>query len=404
MTKFRTERVQVGDRIVDLKMQPIEEIFQFKLPPFIILAGTGGGKTTLAMDIIHKYSSECTYIYYISATEESMKKGPTSTIPNVFKRPPTFESVSAVWQDIKAMSEAVNGDINTMKALLVGIVGREQANDIVMKLDAETKRIKVIREGEYLKTKTRADAGQLAMDDANAFACDTLAKLIVDRARTVGTSKLTADEMIQLQSLVSRPPKILLLLDDVSSQLQGMGTDKRKVVFNNMSMSVKDAYQQLIMDILTRGRHYNMLTCIFVHSLKVIKSIDLLANIVALDAQQAGRIQETRTFPAAVRELIPAMSALVFQHKYHFLYLSLDNSREPMVGLADLHTGEPLELSDMLQEFVKVCDSIESKQLPTGGGGSIWDQPQEDDLTNTTPGFDLTQKEDGGEDPFDGFY
>lgn len=373
--KFRTENITIGDKVIKLELKPIEDIFKFKLPPFIILAGTGGGKTTLAMDIIHKYSEECTYIYYITATEDGIRSDATSSVPNVFKRKPTFEDISAVWSDIEAISKAVNADLTSLKSLLTSICGVEQSNLIITKLDAETRRISQLREQEYAKDYSRQEAAKKALDDSKAFAYDTLTKLIVDKSRTIGTAKLTTEEVILLQSLVSKPPKILLMLDDVSSQLQGINSDRRKVMYNNGMMQIKEAYNQMIMDILTRGRHYNMLTCLFVHSLDVLKSKDLLANVVVMDSQQAGRVAASTTFPKNIREIVPVLSQCVFRHKYHFLCLPLDGSRPPMVGLADLHApNEPIPLSPMLENFVKVCESIQAKQIATTPQTNIWDE------------------------------
>lgn len=372
--KFRTENVTVGNQVIKLEMKPIEEIFRFKLPPFIILAGTGGGKTTLAMDIIHKFSEECTYIYYITATEDGIRSDATNSIPNVFKRKPIFEEVSAVWSDIEAMSKAVNADLTSLKSLLTSICGLDEAGVIINKLDTEIQKLSRNREAEYSQSMSRQEAAKLAVEDAKAFAYDTLSKLIVDKSRTVGTNTLNAEEVILLQSLISKPPKILLLLDDVSSQLQGMNSDRRKVTYGGMPMLVKEAFNQLITDILTRGRHYNMITCLFVHTLDVIRSKDLLANIIVLDRQQAGTIQRAGTFAKNIRDMIPALIETVFRHRYHFLYLSLDNSRPPMVGLADLHApNEQIKLNPMLKRFVNVCDSIQAKQLPTTQQ-NIWNE------------------------------
>ena len=63
-TIFRRQEITLGEKVITLQYKPISEIFKFEEPPYIIVGASTSGKTTLCLDILSKFSKECTNIYH----------------------------------------------------------------------------------------------------------------------------------------------------------------------------------------------------------------------------------------------------------------------------------------------------------------------------------------------------
>ena len=64
---FRKVEIPLGDKTITLEFKQITDIFKFNTPPYIVIGVTTAGKTTLCLDILSKFSKECTNIYYADA-------------------------------------------------------------------------------------------------------------------------------------------------------------------------------------------------------------------------------------------------------------------------------------------------------------------------------------------------
>ena len=102
---FREETIKVNGESKVLKKKSFEEIFEYNRPPYLCVGASGTGKTTIAIDIIFKFSKSASRIYYISATENSVSESGINVIPKLYRRTPSIEELDAVWKEIKKTSE-----------------------------------------------------------------------------------------------------------------------------------------------------------------------------------------------------------------------------------------------------------------------------------------------------------
>lgn len=360
-TFFRKQDLIIKDRVISLEQKSIEDIFRFNQQPYIIVGVSGCGKTTLCIDIMYKFSKKCTNIYYITSTKESIRDDSISQIPKAFRRRPTFDNIYNIWREIIAAHDAAEANESKLTRILVQLTSQTEAQHIMHALGEKQQQI---QNEQYKIYTSSGENNNTAMEkskhDSKAFYIDTLSKLILDFAKTKGTAKLTSDDMSILNSLVSIYPRTLLLMDDVSAELNDLKTSTKKVVYNGSLSKISEAYKNVIMDILTRGRHYGALICLFLHTIDLIQDKSLINNLVILNKEAAKKVGNARSFPDEMRSILDAATPVLFNNKdyeYYFLYLSqLDG--DIAVGKADLHYGQTLPLSKLNKEFAAVVDNI----------------------------------------------
>ena len=366
-TIFRKTEVPIGDKVISLEFKKITDIFKFNTPPYIVVGITTAGKTTLCLDILSKFSKDCTNIYYVTSTEENLKDDSISMIPRAYRRKPKYETLYNIWKEIKASYDATNVDPTKLSNMLITLCGKQEATTIIRRLEEkrdalQKEQLNRYRELNYEESKCI----QYAKDDSKAFYIDTITRLILDFARTKGTRSFSDNEMLILNSFISKAPRVMLLLDDVSSELDGLKRNKKKVNYEGQTLSASDAYKSLIIDILTRGRHYGALICLFLHSIDILQEKSYINNLILLNDASAQKVINARTFPEEMRKTISAVKGHVFNsaYPYHFLFLS-GLSGEVAVGKADLHINEELPLSQCNKMFVKAFDDIYAGTTPT---------------------------------------
>lgn len=359
-TVFRKQEIISKDKKITLEQRSIEEIFKFDSQPYIIVGVSGCGKTTLCLDIMYKFSEKCTSIYYITSTKESIKDDTINQIPRAFRRKPTFENIYAIWQEIQEAHDASEANESKLTRILVQLIGQADAQKLIDRLENKRNNIQASQKNMYLKMNmTENEAMELSRHDSKAFYIDTLTKLILDFASTKGTNKLSFEDMNILSSLVSPYPKTLLLMDDVSAELNDLKSKTSKVIYNGQPTKISEAYKNVIMDILTRGRHYGALVCLFLHTIDLIPDKSLINNLIILNKEASKKVRNARSFPDEMKDILDAVVPVVFtpNYKYYFVYISqLDG--EISVGKADLHYGEQIPLSKINQEYVKAVDNI----------------------------------------------
>ena len=360
---FRRKEFKYKDEVKIVEQISIKELFRFDEAPYVIVANSGCGKTTLCMDILHKFAPECTSIYYVTATEESVRDDSIRQVPVAFRRKPTFESLYALWQEISATQAAAEPKEETLTSILFRLCGQSEGQMLLKKLTDKRNQISSERKTFYLSHgDDNNDAIKKSENDSKAFFIDTLSKLLLDRATTRGTSKLTTDDMTVLSALVSPYPKTLLMLDDVSSELNELSTQSKKVVYKGQPTKVSDAYKSLLMDILTRGRHMNAIICLFVHTIDLIQNKGLINNIIILNKEAGSKIVLARSFSETTREMInQACKEILGTKEYPYCFFAINQTKDTYsVGRADLHYGETIPLSKINSEFVKAVNNINS--------------------------------------------
>jgi len=392
--KFRETSVDVGDHKLTIKKKEIKEIFTFNTPPYIIVGASGTGKTTLCLDIINTHSKDCTKIYYVTSTEENIlnkgKPGDISLIPKIFRRKPTFEVIRGIWEDLTNEASAHTFEINKYIAILKKIWQKAGKVDVIIEVlkSLEEQREKIIEKQNKIYMKEFSDekkAKELSINDASAFYIECLSRLLMDAARLNDTSELTTDEMLILNALVSAKPKIMLILDDVTSELNALKTQRRMVSYKNQTIKVGEAYKNILIDILTRGRHYGILVCLFVHTIEIIPK-DLIVNIVLLDGNSLQKTLNIRSFPTEMKKILSAFSRYVFKPEflYHFIHMN-NQAQEWGVGKAEVILN-PLEFSDVNSELIRAYDlvakSIEGEVIENVENEAESEESEDDEDTN----------------------
>lgn len=360
---FRRQEVAMGEKTITLQYKPITEIFKFEEPPYIIIGASTSGKTTLCIDILAKFSKECTNIYYVTSTEENLKDDSISMIPRAFRRKPKFKTLYNVWKEIRAQHMATNVDPIKLGNMLITLVDKEKATNILNKLQAKRDEIQKEQLARYRSSGLdETKVIQYAKEDAKAFYIDTITKIILDLAQTFGTRKLSADDMMILSAFISKAPRVLLLLDDVSSEMDSLKRDNHRVEYEGEMIQTGKAYESLLVDILTRGRHYGALICMFLHSIEIINQKSYINNLILLNDGAAQKVANARTFSEDMRKIILTVRSYVFNSNfpYHFLYLNSLDLSKLAVSKAQLHVNEDLELSSANKLFIKAYNEVAS--------------------------------------------
>ena len=380
---------------ISLEQKSVTEIFQFGTQPYIIVGTSGGGKTTLCLDLIYKLGKECTNIYYVTATKDTMKDDSISQIPRAYRRTPTFENLDNIWREVRRSYDAYSPNDDTLKKVFVEVckLANRNSADILTKLNTRRTQIMSAQQEYYRSQKIQqSDCMKMANDDSKAFYVDTLSKLIVSFSGDIDQSRLSSTSNAILNALVSTPPKTLLILDDVSSEMSSLKSTQRKVQFNGTLQKISDAYKNLLLDILTKGRHFNAIICLFLHTIDLVPDKSLINNLIIMTNGACQKVCIAKTFSDETKNILQAVAPVVFtpDHKYCFFHI---NQLEGNVGVcrADLHYGEKLELSPMNQAYVSAVDNIYSGMDATFGNDKDDEdeyEEEEEDADNASKGAD----------------
>ena len=391
---FREKEIQVDETTVILKKMPIDYIFQFGSQPYIITGTSGAGKTKLSMHLLYRYAKECTKVFYVSSTKSSSFNATDddiNRIPKVFRRSPSYDEIYGIWHDILEEYKAVNASIEDYEQVLLKIYGdeKEKAKSTIKYI--REKCSEVYKEQKKIYTtqgQEEGDAERNARRDENAMKCSSLSILIVDGITQKGNQMLSEKELLTVNSLVSKKPKTLLILDDVTAEMEGLKSNgSRMVKYDGKPYKINVAYDLLITDILTRGRHYNCLIAIFLHDIKVVKP-EQIKNVIVFDSASAQQIQLLRKIPKQFLKTLSMITPAVFngEYKYYFIY-GRPTENEVCVGKADLFSG-PIEFSPankaLMHAYEEIArlnkeDDIEEDAGGEGGDEEVDEEEGEDE-------------------------
>ena len=327
----------------DLKFKKIAEIFSFDEPPYICAGATGGGKTTMAIDIIFNYGPKASRIYYVSATKAAIDEQAINLIPEVCRRTPTYENLSAIWNEIKSTCEQCKQPPEQIMNLLPKLYDKED--------------VKVIT-----STIQQAERELAKKNDAQsviAWKLEVVTRLIVDAVQQRGHKNLSIDELSVVTNLISAQQKTILILDDVSSELSKLKSSKQKVMVGSNTMSVAEAYKSVLTDILTKARHFQCICVIFIHDWNIIEGKEQATNFIMLDSTAVSSIANKRSINSIIVEKAKICSPLIFtsMYKYHFLVIK-KNGEEVCVSKADLHDGEELDLDKLNKHLLEAYKNV----------------------------------------------
>lgn len=359
---FRTEEIKIDNEVIDLEFRPVEDIFKPNEAPYLAVGMTEGGKTTMCIDIIHKYAKSYARIYYMTSTEAEAGDTTIQSIPNVFRIKPSFENLYAVWREIKEGAERMKMTIEQMMTLLPLIYPASEMAKINKSYQEQMRNIdrKLTEKNKNLDTQTLR---KKIASEKDIVAYEVLTRLILSGINIYGYGKLNKKQENMIKVLMSTEQNTILLIDDVTAELVRMKKSKRPVRYGQTEaeetdMKEGEAMTQLLTDIFTKARHYNVLLVLFVHTWGTIDLKQQLKNFIIIDEKSA---EEVRKLPSVstkkTKELIKIATNKIFPKKYPFHVVVVKDS-EVFITKADLNTGNALKLDRLNQHFVDLYDKI----------------------------------------------
>lgn len=363
---FRKQLIQIETGDISIEAKPLTEIFKFNTQPYLIFGVSGSGKTTIALDLIYNFAKECTNIYYMTKTTESMNDdGNISLIPKCFRREPSIENIISIWEEISNFTETINVTEENLFNL-IKTAYKDKASNMIIEINEEKDKIcKEMMQKYKDQGKDVPTSSKLAQTDGRAFVYETIISIIDDYIKNNTDAIFSNKELSIIRSFYSKSaPKTLLILDDITGQLEAMASSNTKVVYNGKPMREKECISMIINDMLTRSRHYNALICIFLHStVSCIKDKSMIVNLVFLNEGAIDKVNNARTLPDTAKDIMKVAKSYVFNNGYdhYFLYINANNVNQTCVGKASIHDPtEKLKLDKLNQEYCSAYNQIAS--------------------------------------------
>ena len=364
--RFRKQSIvlESGKEIV-MEAKPLDKIFRFNEPAYLIFGSSGAGKSTIAMDLLHTFAGQCSNIYYLTSTTESMQDSSISVIPKCFRREPNIENIINVWEEIKAFTSTIN--VNDSQLFqLIKTAYKDGASNMIIEI--KQRKDAILKEQiEFYKEhgKDIMNASKLAQNDATAFMYETVIAIVNDYISNNGDDVFSNEEMTLIRSFHSKStPRTLFILDDITGQLEAMSKSNAKVLYEGKLQREKDAISAIFTDMLTRCRHYNALVCIFLHTtVPCISDKSLLVNVVFMNEGAIDKVSGARTMPETTKNIMKVAKEYVFNsgYKYYFLYINSNEVEKTCVGKASLHDiTEPLQLDSLNRKYREAYEKIAS--------------------------------------------
>lgn len=400
-SSFKPETIKLdgGDEVI-LEKRSIKNIFKFDSTPYICTAMSGKGKTTLAIDMIYTFAKYCSNIYYITATKESLIDDSISLIPKAFRREPTLENIIATWSEIKSQYNAFNATPEKLNEIIVKMYGEEVTKKI-NELIEQQKQIIMERNTKLYKSKKykKEDIALLVKNDIMAFCYELRRRVILYGFKDIKgiDEKLTVEQTNIVNSFVSKNSKSLLILDDITSELNRIKSDKNKILLDDNYVSKAQAFNSVLLDILTRARHFGCIVIFFVHSIDIFNSRENIDNLIMFDSSTAQKLNGIKSFTAKERNLINIASNKIFSntnYSHMFLYYSR-SSQDICVGKASLHNVDKIELSESSKQFLELYENVLSGFKSVQNSNTSDSTKQQTSLIDITDDDEEEESEDG---------
>lgn len=342
-TIFRERIIDGSNGAYSLKFKKISDIFNFDEPPYICAGSSGGGKTTIAIDIIYNFAKQASRVYYVSATKPAVDEQAINLIPEVYRRTPTYDNLSGIWNEIKTTCEQTKQVPDKLMNLLPKLYDKEDIKIITT----------IIGQSEKELAKTHD------VQSITAWKLEVLTRIIVDAIQQRGHKNLTIEELSIVTNLISSQQKTILILDDVSSELSTLKSDKRKVMVGTNMISVAEAYKSVLTDILTKARHFQCLCVIFIHDWNIIEGKEQATNFIMLGSNSVSSISNKRSISPMVVEKAKQCAPIVFNstYKYHFLVIK-NNGESVCVSKADLHDRDKIEMDQLNLNLMEAYKNV----------------------------------------------
>ena len=201
-------------------------------------------------------------------------------------------------------------------------------------------------------------------NEVDVISIEILTRLILNGINLYGDEKLTNEELLFVQLLVSTDTKTILIIDDVSAELNRLKMSSEKVVYEdehgetNM-LQISKAYKTLLTDMFTKARRYNCILCMFVHTWEIIDVKDQIKNFIIVDEKSATDIKRYHSVSnERVKSIIDTIKNTVYnKYKYHVIVVKDSNI---MVTKADLNYGNKLMLDDLNNKYIEAYEKVSS--------------------------------------------
>ena len=345
-----------------LERKPLKDIFKFNSTPYICVAMSGRGKTTLAIDLIYTFAEQCANVYYITSTKESITDDSIGLIPKAFRREPTLENIMNVWDEIVAKNEAMNAASEKINEIIIKMYGESTTKQLNKLIEEQKQKIINNNMKLYKAAGLKRDEIQNNIkNDTLAFAYELKRRVVLFGIKDNPdiNERLTVEQTDIINSFVSKPGKTLLILDDITSELNRIKTDTNKILYKDNYLSKAKCFQSVMTDILTKARHYNAIVVFFVHTIDIFEQRDNIDRLIMFDTSAAQKINNIRTFTPNMRKLINIASDKLFNGGYDHYFLSYWREGDQIcVGKAQLHNGEQIDLSPESTTFLQLYDMV----------------------------------------------
>lgn len=390
---FRKRVISIDSDEITLVAKDIKEIFKFGESAFLVIGSSNSGKTTLATDIIFTFAKECSNIYYMTATSDSIGSASFSNIPKAFRREPNIENLINIWTEIKNAFSTIRIDNTTLLNLISTAYGNATGSNIIIEINKKKEEI-IEKQTKYYTEKgyNKQDIFNRANDDANAFVYNVVFSIIHDYITANGDGVFSTKDMSLIRSFYSTRPKTLLVLDDLTSQIDAMSKSNKKVKFEGKLLKEKEALNTVLLDILNTSRHFNCLVIIFLHTPDIFSDKSMFNHVIMMNSAAAEKIINAKTIPESTRKIIRFTKDYVFNDfPYYFLYVNSINCKNICVGKAEIRTNDKLDLDEQNSRYIAVYNQI----LSGVNAGTLAENMPANETTNENTPTETPQNDDG---------
>ena len=106
-------------------------------------------------------------------------------------------------------------------------------------------------------------------------------------------------------------------MDDVTSEMESLKFDKSDVIYEGVPKKKREAYTELLLNMMTAGRHWNCIIALFVHNWNTINMKNNLNNFIILDKTNADGLSSFRSLKT-LNAIVNSLKAEIYgYYKYH---------------------------------------------------------------------------------------
>lgn len=307
----------------------ISDIFQYGAPPYIIIGETTSGKSTMLYDLLYQKAEQATNIYYFSSTEPQLDD-PLCSLLKIFKRTATLQNFINVWDEIVTKGDCynnINNDSGTQIGLniLQKIMEPELFTNFYTKLNSY---LDNVMKHYYANNSNTNSALSSKVILKNEIIYKNIFNIIKENPDLFNS--LPHHQKLFIQSFCSERQKNIVLFDDVTSVIQNISSSNKIITskqseFNGKSES--KVYLSLLIDILTRGRHYNSIICLFVHNLKIFGNAKgNLTNAILIGEGAVNEYIRQQSVIPSYKKYIQQLREQLKIYPYSFIYAYTSDS------------------------------------------------------------------------------